>query len=108
MYNPPMNDRLEQLQKLHAADPTDPDVTYMIAMELLKTADASAGIDWLNKTLDLDPNYLYAYFQKAKAQGELGNPEDARATLQLGIDKARNASDAKAVSELSELHQSME
>ena len=106
-----MTNRLEQLQKLHTADPTDPDVTYMIAMELMKSADAdgtSGGIDWLNKTLDLDPNYLYAYFQKAKAQAEQGNDETARATLQLGIQKSQAAGDAKAVSELSELHQSME
>jgi tetratricopeptide (TPR) repeat protein len=106
-----MNDRLEQLQKLLAVDPNDADITYMIAMEHIKANDpsgASAGIDWLNKTLDLDPNYLYAYFQKAKAQSELGNDDQAKATLQLGIQKAKSALDSKAVSELSELHQSME
>lgn len=108
MYNPPMNDRLEQLHKLHAADPDDADITYMIAMELMKTDDSSGGIDWLNKTLDLDPNYLYAYFQKAKAQSELGNNNAAKATLQLGIQKSKSALDSKAVSELSELHESME
>jgi tetratricopeptide (TPR) repeat protein len=108
-----MNDRLEQLHKLHAADPEDADITYMIAMEHAKLDDASGGdpaavIDWLNKTLDLDPNYLYAYFQKAKAQSEQGNDETAKATLQLGIQKAKSALDSKAVSELSELHESME
>lgn len=112
-YHAPMNDRLKQLQKLHAADPEDADITYMIAMEHTKLegdsgGDASAVIDWLNKTLDLDPNYLYAYFQKAKAQSELGNDDQAKATLQLGIQKAKSALDSKAVSELSELHQSME
>jgi hypothetical protein len=120
-----MSNRLEQLQNLHAADPTDADVTYMIAMEHAKLADASGGepggepggaseggpaavIDWLNKTLDLDPNYLYAYFQKAKAQSEQGHDDRAKATLQLGIEKSKTASDTKAVSELSELMASME
>ncbi len=110
-----MTDRLEQLQTLHAADPQDPDITYMIAMELMKSDDpaeasggTSGGIDWLNKTLDLDPNYLYAYFQKAKAQAEQGNDEIAKATLQLGIGKSKAALDSKAVSELTELHDSME
>jgi len=105
-----MTNRLEQLQKLHAAGPTDPDVTYMIAMEHAKPPgnDPATTIDWLNKTLDLDPNYLYAYFQKAKALSELGQTDAAKATLQLGIQNAKNASDPKAVSELSELHQSME
>jgi tetratricopeptide (TPR) repeat protein len=105
-----MPTRLEQLQTLHAADPNDPDVTYMIAMEHSKppTNDRATTIDWLNKTLDLDPNYLYAYFQKAKAQSEQGNNDAAKATLQLGIQKSKSALDSKAVSELSELHQSME
>jgi len=108
-----MTNRLEQLQTLHAADPDDPDVTYMIAMEHTKLDQASGGgpavvLDWLNKTLDLDPNYLYAYFQKAKAQCELGLADAAKATLQLGISKAESALDSKAVSELSELHESME
>jgi len=108
-----MTDRLEQLHKLHAADPDDADVTYMIAMEHTKlTGDSGGGpaavIDWLDKTLDLDPNYLYAYFQKAKAQSEQGNDEVARATLQLGINRATEHGDAKAVSELSELQESME
>lgn len=109
-----MTDRLEQLHKLHDADPDDADITYMIAMEHTKLAgsgapgSASAVIDWLNKTLDLDPNYLYAYFQKAKAQSEQGHDDLAKATLQLGIEKSKSASDNKAVSELTELHDSME
>ena len=103
-----MPTRLEQLHKLLAVDPEDADITYMIAMEHSKLADATAVIDWLNKTLDLDPNYLYAYFQKAKAQSELGNDDQAKATLQLGIGKSKAALDSKAVSELSELHESME
>ncbi len=109
MYNPPMTDRLEQLHKLHAADPDDADITYMIAMEHTKPPgnDPAAVIDWLNKTLDLDPNYLYAYFQKAKALSELGQADAAKATLQLGIQHATEHGDAKAQSELSELMASL-
>ena len=105
-----MTTRYEQLEKLHAADPADADVTYMIAMEHTKpdADDPSAVIDWLDKTLALDENYLYAYFQKAKAQSALDNDDQATATLQLGIQKANAAGDAKAVSELSELMASME
>ncbi len=106
-----MTDRLEQLQKLHAADPEDADVTYMIAMEHMKLGDATGGLavlDWLDKTLALDPGYLYAYFQKAKAQSQLGDDDTATATLKLGIEKAQQAGDAKAVNELSELLMSIQ
>jgi len=134
-----MTTRYEQLERLHAADPTDADITYMIAMEhttpgmapgaspgvsrgnkVDHSGQESAGnsggssgqnsgvdhqavIDWLDKTLALDENYLYAYFQKAKAQSQLGHDDQATATLQLGIEKAEAVGDAKAVSELSEL-----
>ena len=77
-----MPTRYEQLEKLHAADPADADITYMIAMEHTKLngpngRDHQAVIDWL-------------------------------ATLKLGIEKANAAGDAKAVSELSELMATME
>lgn len=107
-----MPTRYEQLEKLHAADPADADITYMIAMEHTKLdgpngRDHLAVIDWLDKTLALDENYLYAYFQKAKAQSALGDDEQATATLKLGVEKANAAGDAKAVSELSELMATM-
>lgn len=98
-----MIDRLDQLHRLHAADPQDADVPYMIAMEHTKTGDHPAVIDWLDKTLALDENYLYAYFQKAKAQDMLGDTDAAKATLQLGIEKANAVGDAKAVGELGDL-----
>jgi tetratricopeptide (TPR) repeat protein len=103
-----MPDRLEQLHKLHAADPTDTDVTYMIAMEQVKAEDYAAVIDWLDKTLALDPDYLYAYFQKAKAQSALGEDDAAIVTLKRGIEKAQQAGDAKAIDELTVLLASME
>ena len=105
-----MSTRLEQLHKLHAADPDDADVTYMIAMEYANADDPAAlpgVLDWLDKTLALDAGYLYAYFQKAKAQSALGKDADAQATLKLGIEKAQAAGDAKAVDELTVLLASM-
>ena len=101
-----MPTRLEQLQKLHAADPDDADVTYMIAMEHANADDPAVlpvVLDWLDKTLALDADYLYAYFQKAKAQSALGDNVAAVDTLKHGIEKARVAGDTKAVNELGEL-----
>lgn len=98
-----MPDRLEQLLKLHAADPTDADVPYMIAMEHTKAADHTQVLHWLDQTLGLDPNYLYAYYQKAKALHALGRADEAKAACRQGLDKAQAAGDAKAASELNEL-----
>jgi len=98
-----MTDRLNQLEKMHAADPKDADLPYMIALEHAKAEDFAAAINWLDKTLTLNAHYHYAYFQKAKMLSELGDDMAALETLALGIEQAEHAGDLKALGELSEL-----
>lgn len=102
-----MPDRLTQLEKLHGADPADPFLTYGIALEHAKTGDAAAAIQWLDKTLALDADYCYAYFQKARLLDESGDLDAARRTIRQGIDAARRCGDDKALGELTELLESM-
>ncbi|MEM8494181.1 MAG: hypothetical protein AAF663_02190 [Planctomycetota bacterium] len=103
-------DRLPQLEKLHAAEPADADVTYMLGLEYAKgdgeTAVAEA-LRWLDQTLSLDPGYHYAYFQKAKLLDARGDTEAAHATLDAGLTRARADGHAKAVGELEELKASL-
>jgi len=101
-------DRLEQLQKLHRADPNDADLPYMIALELGKADDAAAAIDWLDKTIALNAHYHYAYFQKAKMLEEEGEGAEALVTLDAGIKLATEAGDGKALGELQELRTMMQ
>lgn len=98
-----MTDRLNQLEQMLAADPTDADLPYMIALEHAKAEDFAKAIDWLDKTLSLNGHYHYAYFQKAKMLSELGDDMAALETLALGIEQAQQAGDMKALGELSEL-----
>lgn len=103
-----MSDRLEQLQKLHQADPNDPFLTYGIALELSKAGQEEDALAWLDKTLERDAGYHYAYFQKGRVLSSLGRVEEARAVIRAGIDKASAAGDMHAASELSGLLQSLE
>lgn len=96
-------DRLEKLTQLHAADPSDADLPYMIALEHSKAGDTAETIAWLDKALAINPHYHYAYFQKAKALDDDGETDDALAVLDEGIAKATEAGDAKALGELQEL-----
>ncbi len=98
-----MSERLEKLQKLYEMDPNDAFVTYGIAMELINNEQHEQALDWLDKTLDVDASYLYAYFQKAKVLHGLGQSELARSVVKEGIDKAQAAGDQKAFSELNDL-----
>jgi len=102
-----MTERLEQLQKLHDADPNDADLPYMIALEHGKAGDTTTAIQWLDKTIALNAHYHYAYFQKAKMLDEEGEGADALVTLDEGIRLAREANNAKALSELEELRSMM-
>lgn len=98
-----MSDRLVQLEKLHNADPRDAFLTYAIAMELLKADKPEDAVTWLDKTLALDGNYCYAYFQKGKALSSLGEDGQAKQVITQGLEVARKVGDQKAISELGEL-----
>jgi tetratricopeptide (TPR) repeat protein len=70
--------RLDQLLQLHEADPADADLPYMIAMEHVKADRHAEALTWLDRTMALNPDYHYAYYQKAKALSQLGEDEAAR------------------------------
>ena len=91
-----MSDRLEQLQKMHEADPDDPFCTYGIALEHAKAGDGETALQWLDKTLEADADYAYAYFQKGRILGELGRTREAEAILDTGIARARAVGDSEA------------
>src|SRR5690606_22701002 len=103
-----MSERLNQLIKLHEAEPGDPFCTYGIALEHFKAGRHDDALAWLDTTLSIDARYCDAYFQKAKVQLERGDDEAARATLMQGMHAAREANDDHARSELSELLASIE
>ncbi len=99
----PAAGRLEQLHKLHKADPQDPFCTYGIALEHSKAEEFDTAIEWLDKTIALDADYFYAYFQKAKAYMEKGDDDQAKAVLETGIQRANAKGDAHAASEMQDL-----
>jgi len=100
-----MSDRLAQLLKLHEADPADPFVTYGVAMEYVKAEAFDDAIAWLDKTLERDAAYCYAYYQKAKALSQLGRDEEARDVVKAGMTAAQTAGDLKAIGELGDLRE---
>jgi len=103
-----MTDRLTTLEKMHAADPADADLPYMIAIEHANAERFDDAITWLDKTLKLNAHYHYAYFQKAKMLSELGEDGDAVVVLDDGIALAAEAGDGKALGELQELRGMLE
>lgn len=103
-----MSTRLAQLRDLHLADPNDPFLIYGIALEHAKAGDAEEALAWLERTLQVDETYAYAYFQKGKLLSELGRDEEARQALSAGIQHARTTGDNHAASELTVLLDAIE
>jgi len=103
-----MPDRLDQLLKLHAADPDDAELCYMIGLEHGKAGRTDDALAWLDKAIAADPAMGYAYFQKGKLLLDTGRDDDAHAALDQGIAAAQQAGDAKALGELQELKASID
>ena len=101
----PDTQRLEQLLQFHDRDPRDPFITYGIAMEYAKLDNIERVLEWLDKTLSLDRDYTYAYYQKAKALADDGRAAEAQAVVDEGLAAARRKNDSHAAGELEALRE---
>ncbi len=103
-----MENRLEFLQAFHEKDPNDTFVTYGLAMEYAKLNNLEEALGWLSKTIELDADYAYAYYQKARLLSETGKNEAATETISEGLAAAERKGDAHAAEELEELRSTFE
>ena len=95
--------RLDKLLKMLEAEPNDAFVLYGIAQEHASAERFADAIAFYDRCLASDHSYLYAYYHKATAQQELGDPASAKKTLADGLKLARKAGDSKAQSEMQTL-----
>jgi tetratricopeptide (TPR) repeat protein len=102
-----MSDRLAKLTKLLELDPSDAFVLYGIAQEHAKGGRVEEAVAFFDRCLAADPAYCYAYFHKAQALGAAGRRAEALAAANAGIRAAKAARDAKALSELQGLADSL-
>jgi Tfp pilus assembly protein PilF len=92
--------RMRQLQQMLQRQPDDPFLLYGLAMEYKKAGEPTTAIEYFDQVLRRDPNYCYAYFQRAQVHESLGDVEAAKRTLREGMDAARRSGDAHALSEI--------
>ena len=99
--NPAM--RLEQLQKLLAADPNDAFLNFGMAMELGKLQRYDESLAQFDRVLQNDPTYIAAHFHKGKTLIAMGDIPRAKQELELGIQRAQECAEFHAKSEMEEL-----
>jgi Tfp pilus assembly protein PilF len=91
---------MRQLRQMLQRQPEDPFLLYGMAMEYKKAGDAGRALEYFDHVLRRDPNYCYAYYQRAQVHESLGDVEAARRTLRQGLEAARRGGDAHALSEI--------
>ena len=95
-----MADRITQLKNLLESEPDDTFCLYGLAMEYAKLGQHEQAIAHFDLTTDIDPDYCYAYYHKARCMLDSGRPEEARQTLERGLEHATRSGDAHAADEI--------
>lgn len=95
-----MSDRLPKILQMLESKPGDTFLLYAAAMEYKKVNDLARALEFLDRTIQFDPFYAYAYFQKGQVHEMQGDAESARRAYLAGIDAAKQKGDSHAASEL--------
>jgi tetratricopeptide (TPR) repeat protein len=95
--------RLEQLQKLAAAQPGDPLTHYAIGLEMMQQERFDEALASFERTLSIDAAYSAALFQKAKAALKLGRRDAALEALRAGMEVARAKGEAHTENAMREM-----
>jgi len=92
--------RLEKLKSLVAENPKESFLRYGLAMEYRNAGDLETAMREFREVIAANPDYVAAYFHGGQTLERLGEPEQARAFYQSGIEASHRTGDAHTRSEL--------
>jgi Tfp pilus assembly protein PilF len=92
--------RLEKLKAMLEKSPEDTFLLYALALEYRKSGDTKSTIEYLDRVIQHDWGYCYAYHQKGLALESLGDLEGARTAYRAGIEAAGRKGDHHAGEEI--------
>ncbi len=82
-FDPQFNQSaIDALEKARALSPTDPKITYNLAILRGRQAENNAAISLLKETIDLKPNYRDAYWALSLFYTEIKQPDLSRRILE--------------------------
>lgn len=100
--------RLETIRKLLEASPQDAFLRYSLGMELLAAEQPAAALEQFRQVMAIDPDYLAAYQQAAKALQALKDRTAAADMARRGLAVAEKKGDAHAADRLRTLVSALE
>jgi tetratricopeptide (TPR) repeat protein len=92
--------RLEKLKGMLEKSPGDTFLLYAMALEYRKIGDAKRAMEFLEKVIQHDWGFCYAYHQKGLTMESMGDMEGAKAAYRQGIDAAARKGDRHAGEEI--------
>ena len=102
------NTRKQQIEEMLAEEPNDPELRYALAMEYVSTGDDASAVRCFEELSNRAPDYVPAYFHRARALIRLDRFEEARPVVEKGILTARKKGDHHAADELQGLLYTLE
>lgn len=93
-------DRLDALLAFHREDPDDAFTRFALAQEYRKAGDTARALGFYEGLVEEHPDYVGTYYHLGKLYEELDRTEDALGAYRAGIERAREAGDHHARSEL--------
>jgi Tfp pilus assembly protein PilF len=91
---------MRKLQLLLEKQPNDTFLLYGIALEHKKAGQTSEAIRYLDRVIQLDSGYCYAYHQKGLVHESTGDTDAARQAYHEGISAATRKGDLHAKGEI--------
>lgn len=93
---------IDQIRQRLREEPEDVFLNYSLAMLQKKEGLDEEALASFDRCIELDPDYIAAYFHKGMFLAALGEVEQARKELETGIDRARACGDEHARGEMGE------
>lgn len=94
-----MNNRIQKLEFFLSQNPNDLFSNYAFALELIKTNSFLLACDYLKRCIQLDQNYLSAYYQLALVYIQLKNQDSFDLIKKEGILLSKSLKDSKTENE---------
>src|SRR4051794_19183256 len=91
---------MKKLAAMLEKQPNDTFLLYGMALEFKKANNAPRAIEYLDRVIQLDPGYCYAYHQKGLVYEAEGDTESARRSYRDGVDAAVKKGDEHARGEI--------
>ena len=100
--------RRAQIEAMLAAEPSEPELRYMLAMEHVSAGDDAGAVGCFEELIRRSPDYAPAYHMAARTLERLNRTADARDLLRRGIPAALAKGDQHAAGEMQQLLELLE